>query len=326
MKKKVMKIAVTGASGQIAYSLLFRLASGEVFGKDQPLEINLVDLKDQEDCLKGVVMELQDSAYPLLKKVKIYSDPNQGFEEIDVAVLVGAKPRGPNMERKDLLIENAKIFVDQGTALGKVAKTTVKVFVVGNPCNTNCLIALHHAKDLDPSQFIAMTKLDANRLKAQIVAKEGVLLTDLSDVVIWGNHSSTLVPDTYNMKICDLPIREVIKDHHWLDKELVETVQKRGAEVILARGKSSAGSAANAIVGGLQELYSLHKHFTGGVYATNNPYDIEQDLVFSFPLLSLGNGSFKIREGFDIDFMHDRIKKTEQELIEERDAIRHLLT
>jgi malate dehydrogenase len=329
MTKKMQRVAVTGAAGQIAYSLIFQIADGEMFGKDVPVALHLIDLPGTEMVLTGVQMELHDCAFPLLKEVKIGSDAEGLFEGIDVALLVGSKPRGPGMERKDLLADNGKIFVDQGRALNKSANQDALVFVVGNPCNTNCLIAMHHAPRLRKDRFFAMTRLDQNRAQFQLAHQAQVPIADVTCVTIWGNHSSTQAPDFLNAKIKGRPAVEVISDHAWLRKGFVESVQKRGAAVIQARGKSSAASAAHAIVGSICSL--LHPTpkddwFSIGRQSAGNPYGIDPDLVFSFPCRSNGDREAMIVPGVNIDsFLEEKIRITEKELKEERDCVAHLL-
>ena len=274
-------------------------------------------------------MELHDCAFPLLKEVKTGSDAEEVFGGVHYALLVGAKPRGPGMERKDLLGDNGKIFVGQGRALNRVASKDVRVFVVGNPCNTNCLIAMHHAPDLPRAHFSAMTRLDQNRAVYQLAAKAGVPLEDVTNVTIWGNHSSTQVPDFFNAKIRGRPAVETIHDRKWLEGEFVQKIQKRGAEVIAARGKSSAASAANGIVDSIRSLVNptpAGHWFSLSVAAKGNPYGIPDDLVFSFPCKSQGKGDWEIVHGLKFDpFLQEKIRLTQKELMEERDLVAHLL-
>ncbi|MDN3504840.1 MAG: malate dehydrogenase [Rhabdochlamydiaceae bacterium] len=326
MLKSPMKVVITGGAGQIAYNLLFRIASGEMLGLDQPIIMSILEIPSSMEALEGVHMELQDCAYPLLKEVILTTSAEEAFDGADLAILVGAKPRGPGMERKDLITENAKHFVSQGAAINKMANKNMRVFVVGNPCNTNCLVTMHHCPDIDNSQFFAMTQLDCNRSKYQIATKVSCHVDDVTDMVIWGNHSSTQVPDIFNTKVNGKPIRSVVKDDSWLENEFIQTVQKRGAAVIKARGKSSAASAANAILDSIRNIYSTDQHFTAGVCSKGNPYGVDEDLIFSFPLMSKGDGKYEIRKGFEFDpFLEERIKLTEKELIEERDMVAHLL-
>lgn len=329
MSKPVKRIVVTGGAGQIAYSLLFRIANGDLFGSQQPIALHLLDLPELQKNLEGVAMELEDCVFPQLKEIKIGSDPRQLFAGVDVALLVGAKPRGPGMERKDLLADNGKIFVEQGRALNDVASRSVCVFVVGNPCNTNCLIALRHAPSLSPQQFFAMTRLDQNRAVFQLATKAKVSTSDISNMTIWGNHSSTQVPDFLNAKILEKKATEVIRDQAWLEGEFISKIQKRGAEVIAARGKSSAASAAHAILGSLRSLFEptpTGHWFSMGVYSQGNPYSIDHNLIFSFPCRSDGKGRAEIIPGLEIDpFLREKIAFTQKELLEERNLIAHLL-
>lgn len=327
--KTIKKVVVTGAAGQIAYSLLFRIANGDFLGKDQPVALHLLDLPEVSTVLKGVKMELDDCAFPLLKEVKIGSEEQELFGGVHYAFLVGSKPRGPGMERKDLLNDNGKIFVKQGKALNAVASKDVRVLVVGNPCNTNCLIAIHNAPDIPKRNFHAMARLDQNRAMSLLAEKAKVDVTDVSHVVVWGNHSSTMVPDFVNAKIKDRPAASVIDDRQWLEKDFVSAIQKRGAQVIADRGKSSAASAANAAVGALKELVNPTKpghFFSSSVYSEGNPYGIEKDLVFSFPCRSNGQGDVEIVPNLHIDsFLKEKIALTQKELMEERDLVRGLL-
>lgn len=331
MKENVKKVIVTGGAGQIAYSLLFRLAAGELLGLDQPLSLHILDLKEFQGVLEGVAMELTDCAFPLLKEIKIGFETKELFAEADYAFLIGAKPRGPGMERKDLLFENAKIFVEQGKALDAVAKKDVIVLVVGNPCNTNCLIARHFAKRINPDHFFAMTRLDQNRARAFLAEKAKVDIQKVSPVTIWGNHSSTQVPDFVNAKIEDKLVTKVLsQDLMWLQTDFVSKVQKRGAAVIAARGKSSAGSAASAAIDAMRSLIFPTKNgefFSMAKASDGNPYGVASGLIFSFPCFSKeGNGEVKILDGFTVDeFLREKIAITEKELLEERQMIENLL-
>lgn len=325
---KIKRIAVTGGAGQIAYSLLFRIANGDFLGPNQPVALHLLDLPQFEGALKGVKMELDDCVFPLLQEIKIGSHPEEIFGGIDYAFLVGAKPRGPGMERKDLLSDNGKIFVEQGKALNQVANRDVRVLIVGNPCNTNCLIAMHHAPDLPRKHFHAMTRLDQNRAVFQLAQKAGVDAQEVSHVTIWGNHSSTQVPDFVNAKILGRAATDLL-ERKWLENEFVSTIQKRGAEVIASRGKSSAASAANAALGAFKSILEETDQghwFSSAVSSEGNPYGIEENLVFSFPCRSNGSGDFEIVKGLEIDsFLKEKIAITQKELMEERDLIRGLL-
>lgn len=324
----IKKIAVTGAAGQIAYSLLFRLANGDFLGPSESIALHLLDIPGMEQALEGIKMELDDCAFSLLKEVRLFTDPQKAFEEIDYAFLVGSKPRGPNMERKDLLKENGKIFVEQGKALNKAAKKEVRVLVVGNPCNTNCLIAMHHAPNLKRSSFHAMTRLDQNRARSLLAQKAGVSIQDVQKVTIWGNHSSTQVPDFFHAQIQGKSALDVL-EKNWLEKEFISTVQKRGAAVIQARGKSSAASAANAAIDAFRSIVQKTENghwFSTAIDTTNNPYKIAQDLIFSFPCISSGKGDVQIVSGLEIPpFLEKALRATEKELIEERDLIKELI-
>ncbi len=323
------RVAVTGAAGQIAYSLIFRIAAGELLGPNAPIALHLLDVPEAATTLRGVEMELNDCVFPLLKEVKICTDPEEAFGGVHYALLVGAKPRGPGMERKDLLADNGKIFVGQGSALNKVASKDVLVFVVGNPCNTNCLIAMHHAPALPRKNFFAMTRLDQNRAVFQLASKANVSVEEVTNVTIWGNHSSTQVPDFLNAKIRGRPAIDAIHDRKWLEGEFVQKIQKRGAEVIAARGKSSAASAANAIVGTIRSLLTPTlpgQWFSLAVPSVGNPYGIPEDLVFSFPCKSQGKGDWAIAAGLALDpFLKEKLRLTQKELMEERDLVSHLL-
>lgn len=324
------KVVVTGGGGQIAYSLIFRIANGELLGKDQPISLGILEVPEGVESLKGLVMELEDCCLPLLQKVEIGSDPMKIFEGAEVVFLVGAKPRGPGMERKDLLQDNGKIFVGQGKALNSVAnRKELTALVVGNPCNTNCLIAMHNAPDINPMHFHAMTRLDQNRATFQLAHKAKVPLEDVHNVIIWGNHSSTQVPDFHNARIHGKRADEVIKDKHYLENEFIPLIQKRGAEVIKARGKSSAASAAQAALDGMRSLLFKTEEgrcFSSGILAKNNPYGIKPDIVFSFPLRTITPCHYEIVKGMEITpFLKEKLSLTEKELMEEREIIKDLL-
>lgn len=331
MSRKMKRIAVTGGAGQIAYSILFRIAAGDVLGGDQPIALHILEVPEAMTALKGVMMELEDCAFPLLSEVRIGSHPQEVFEGIDYAFLIGAKPRGPGMERKDLLMDNAKIFIEQGKALDKVANPDAMVLVVGNPCNTNCLIARSFAKRIDPKRFFAMTRLDQNRAAAFLSQKAGVAVHEVSNVAIWGNHSATQVPDFIHAKIQGKPAVDVLKDHRdWLEKEFITKVQKRGAEVISARGKSSAASAANAAIDAMKSLVFPSKEgswFSMALSSDVNPYGIAPGLIFSFPCVNKrGNGDLEIVKGLTLDpFLKEKIQLTEKELQEEKQMVQTLL-
>ena len=322
------RIVVTGAAGQIAYSFVFRAAHGDLFGSAEEIELYLCDLPGTESIMEGVAMELGDCAFPLLKDLKFGTDPFKMFEGVDLALLIGAKPRGPGMERADLLKDNGKIFIEQGKALNESASHHVKVVVVGNPCNTNCLIAMHHAPNVSRKNFHAMMRLDQNRAAFQLAQKAEVPVRDVSCMTIWGNHSSTQVPDYTNAKIQGRGVQEVIQDKQWLQGEFIQTVQNRGAEIIKARGKSSAASAASALADSIKSLYTVipqNTWFTSAVCTDDNPYGIEKNLIFGLPCRSEGNGDYTIVPGLTLDFsMKEKIAITQKELIAERTCIEGL--
>lgn len=329
MVKALKRIAVTGGAGQIAYSLLFRIAAGELLGQDQPIALHILEIPEALTMLEGVKMELEDCAFPLLKEIHIGGDSNIIFKDVHYALLVGAKPRGPGMERGDLLKDNGEIFVGQGEALSNGADKNVKVLVIGNPCNTNCLIAMSNASHLLPNQFFAMTSLDQNRAAAQLAKKAKTDITAVDHVTIWGNHSSTQVPDFLNATIEDKPVNEIISDLAWLKGNFIDTVQKRGAAIIAARGKSSAASAASAAIDAMKALIfptPKGKWYSCGLYSQNNPYGIDPNLIFSFPCRTTETGEVEIVKDLQInDFLRDKIKKSEKELIEEREFVKQLL-
>lgn len=325
MTKQIKRIAVTGGGGQIAYQLLFRIASGEVFGYDQPIALHILDIESMMNVLEGVRMELDDCAYKVLEEIHIGYDPKIIFKDVDWALLVGSKPRGPGMERGDLLNENGKIFVEQGAALNEVANRNVKVLVVGNPCNTNCLIALSHAPNLKRKNFYAMMRLDQNRAISMLAKKSKVRVSDVKNMIIWGNHSATQVPDFFNAEIKGKPAIDVINDKNYLHNDFIQNVQKRGAAIIAARGKSSAASAANAVV---DTIWSLDRKtaegdsFSLAVLSDGNLYGIQNHLIFSFPCISKGNGDYEIVKDIPWnDFLKEKIMKSEQELVEERNLV-----
>jgi len=323
------RIAVTGGAGNIAYSLLFRIANGDLLGKDEPIALHILDIPPMIDHLEGVRMELEDCAFPLLKEIIIGSDPNFVFQGIDYAILVGAKPRGPGMERKDLLQENAKIFVQQGQALSDVANPDCKVFVVGNPCNTNALICMSNAPKIPKQNFMAMTRLDQNRAQSLLSRKGNADLQEVTRVAIWGNHSATQVPDFLNARIRDHQVFESIADREWLEAEFFKTIQQRGAAIIKARGKSSAASAANAVIDSFRSLLKPTPEgdwFSLAIPSDGNPYGIASGLIFSFPCRSKGNGTYEIVPGLEWDsFLEKKIRATEQELLEEKAMVENLL-
>lgn len=325
--KQPLRVAVTGAAGNISYAMLFRIASGEMLGKDQPVILQLLEITPALDALKGVVMELEDCAFPLLAGVVQTDDATVAFKDIDYALLVGARPRGPGMERKDLLEANAAIFSAQGKALNDVASRDVKVLVVGNPANTNALIAQRNAPDLDPRNFTAMTRLDHNRAMAQLAEKTDSTVNDVKNMIIWGNHSSTQYPDLTACTVNGKPALDLV-DRDWYENTYIPDVQQRGAAIIKARGASSAASAANAAIAHMR-TWALgtdeNDWVSMGVYS-NGEYGIAEGLIYSFPC-TCSNGDWSIVDGVDVssDFSKEKMKATEQELSEERDAVAHLL-
>nr|CAA58776.1 NADP-dependent malate dehydrogenase [Selaginella martensii] len=327
--KKLVRVAVSGAAGTISNHLLFKIASGEVFGPDQPVALNLLGSDRSKEALEGVAMELEDSLYPLLREVIIGTDAYEVFRDAEWALLIGAKPRGPGMERADLLDINGQIFAAKGKALNEVASPNVKVIVVGNPCNTNALICLNNAPKIPKKNFHALTRLDENRAKCQLALKAGVFYDNVSNVTIWGNHSTTQVPDFVNAKINGRPVKEVINDHKWLEEEFTLTVQTRGGVLIKKWGRSSAASTAVSIVDAMKSLVqptAPGDWFSSGVYAAGNTYGIDNDLVFSLPCRSKGDGDYEIVSGLTIDkYLYERIKKSEDELVAERRCVAHLI-
>lgn len=324
---KTVKVAVTGAAGQIGYALLFRIASGQVFGPDTAVELQLLELEAALPALKGVVMELDDCAFPLLQKVTTTSSLDTAFKDVNWALLVGSVPRKKGMERGDLLKVNGGIFTKQGKALEANAASDVRTLVVGNPCNTNCLIAMNNAKGIPSNRWFALTKLDENRAKAQLAAKAGVPVYRVSNVAIWGNHSATQYPDFYNAKIDGIPANEVIKDDPYLKGEFLTTVQKRGAAIIEARGASSAASAANAVVDTVRNLTTptpAGDWFSVAV-CSDGSYDTEKGLIFGFPIRSNGE-DWEIVQNVPLnDFGKEKFKITHDELVGERNEVKDLL-
>jgi malate dehydrogenase len=324
--KQPVHIAVTGAAGQISYSLLFRLAAGALLGPEQPIILHLLEITPAMPALQGVVMELQDCASPVLHGIEITDDPKVAFKDADYVFLVGARPRTADMERKDLLQVNAAIFSVQGKALNEAASRNVKVLVIGNPANTNALIALSNAPDLKPENFSCMTRLDHNRALSQVAEKCGVLVTDVKNVIIWGNHSGTQYPDIHHAKVKDQDALALV-GHDWFENTFIPTVQQRGATVIKARGQSSAASAANAAVDQMKAWVlgtEQGKWVSMGIYSDGS-YGIEPGLMYSYPV-TVADGKISIVQGLHInDFSRQKMLLTETELKEERDAIRTLL-
>ncbi len=326
MSKKRVKVAVTGAAGQIGYALLFRIASGQMFGPETEVELQLLELEQALPALKGVAMELEDCAFPLLRNIVMSSDVNVAFKDANWVICVGSVPRKDGMERADLLKINGGIFTAQGNAVEKSAASDVRVFVVGNPCNTNCLIAMNNAKGIPADRFFAMTSLDENRAVTQLAQKAGAPVTAISNMTIWGNHSATQYPDFFNAKINGKPATEVITDHEWLKGEFMKTVQQRGAAIIKARGASSAASAANAVVDGIRRLTTDTP--AGQTYsmclASNGEYGVDKGLIFSFPIRVEG-GKLKVVEGIHHnEFGQEKFKATLEELRAERDSVKSM--
>ena len=324
--KKPINVAITGAAGQIGYSLLFRIASGALFGPDQPVALRLIEIEPALPALGGVVMELDDCAFPLLHSVTPTASLDEGFSGVNWAILVGSVPRKAGMERSDLLKINGNIFIGQGKAIQKNAASDVRVLVVGNPCNTNCLIAMNNAKDVPTNRWFAMTRLDENRAKSQLAAKAGVLSSEVTNLCIWGNHSSTMFPDFYNTKISGKPATEVITDLDWLKGDFISTVQQRGAAIIKARGLSSAASAANAAC---DTVFSLTHPTAAGDWTSvavcsDGSYGVAPGIMSSFPIRTDGQ-NWEIIQGVPLnEFSQSRIDVTVGELKDERAAVTEL--
>jgi malate dehydrogenase len=322
-----IKVAITGAAGQIGYGLVFRVASGAMFGPKQPVALHLIEIPPALDALKGVVMELQDCAFPLLQGVTPTADLDEGFRDVNWALLVGSVPRKAGMERKDLLGINGKIFIGQGQAIEKHAAADVRILVIGNPCNTNCLIAMNNAKSIPRERWFAMTRLDENRGKAQLAHKAGVDVTKVTNMTIWGNHSATQYPDFYNAKIGGRPADQVIGDEAWLKETFIPAVQQRGAAIIKARGLSSAGSAANAIVDTVRSLTAptAKNDWHSVALCSDGSYGVAKDLISSFPVQTDGD-KWEIVQNLPInEFSRSRINGTVRELEEERSLVGDLL-
>ncbi|QEY15249.1 malate dehydrogenase [Cellvibrio sp. KY-GH-1] len=324
--KAPVRVTVTGAAGQISYSLLFRIAAGDMLGKDQPVILQLLEITPALKALQGVAMELDDCAFPLLAGIVTTDDPAVAFKDTDYALLVGARPRGPGMERKDLLAANAAIFSVQGKAINDHASRNIKVLVVGNPANTNALIAQRNAPDINPRQFTAMTRLDHNRALSQLATKTGTSINNITKALIWGNHSSTQYPDLHNTLVDGKPALSLV-DQAWYEADYIPTVQQRGAAIIAARGASSAASAANAAINHIRDWAlgtPANDWVSMGVYSDGS-YGIEKGLIYSFPCVCK-NGDWEIVQGVEInEFSRTRMTATEKELQEERDAVKELL-
>jgi malate dehydrogenase len=329
MAKAPMRVAVTGAAGQIGYSLLFRIANGDMLGKDQPVILQLLEIPDEkaQKALKGVMMELEDCAFPLLAGMSAHSDPMTAFKDIDVALLVGARPRGPGMERKDLLSANAQIFTAQGKALDQVAKRTVKVLVVGNPANTNAYIAMKSAPSLPAKNFTAMLRLDHNRALSQLASKTNKPVADIEKLIVWGNHSPTMYPDYRFATVNGQSVKDLINDPAWNKDVFIPMVGKRGAAIIEARGLSSAASAANAAIDHVRDwvLGTNGKWVTMGI-PSNGDYEIPAEVIYGFPV-TCANGEYTLVKGLEIDaFSRERMTHTLNELLEEQAGVKHLLS
>jgi malate dehydrogenase len=326
MPASPVRVAVTGAAGQIGYSLLFRIASGALLGPDQPIALQLLEVTPALGALKGVVMELEDCAFPLVSEVISTDDANVAFGDANIALLVGARPRTKGMERKDLLEANGAIFTVQGKALSDSAAGDIKVLVVGNPANTNALIAMHNSSKIPPDRFTAMTRLDENRAKAQLAAKSGRPVRDVTHMTIWGNHSATQYPDIYRARIEGKPAREVIGDDAWVADDFIPAVQQRGAAIIEARGASSAASAASAAVDHVHDwiLGSPADDWVSMAVPSDGSYGVPEGLISSFPVTTRA-GRYEIVTGLDLEpFSRERIDKSVGELADERDAVREL--
>ncbi len=323
-----IRVAVTGAAGQIGYSLLFRIASGSMFGPNQPVSLHLIEIPPALPALRGVVMELEDCAFPLLHDIVHTTDLDEGFRGVNWALLVGSVPRKAGMERKDLLNVNGNIFTSQGRSIAENAAPGARILVVGNPCNTNCLIAMSNGAAVPRNQWFAMTRLDENRAKSQLAAKAGVHCSDVTNLAIWGNHSATQYPDFYNARIQGRPVPEVITDRHWLQGEFISTVQKRGAAIIEARGASSAASAANAVVDTVRSLTipTPEGDWHSVAVPSDGSYGVEPGIMSSFPVRTRPDGGWEIVQGVPVnEFSQSKIDATVNELKEERDAVRDLI-
>jgi len=324
--KDPVRVAITGAAGQIGYQLLFRIAAGDMLGANQPIILQLLEIPPAMGAVSGVVMELEDCAFPLLQGVIASDDPNVAFKDADYALLVGARPRGPGMERSDLLEANGAIFTVQGKALNDHASKDVKVLVVGNPANTNAMIAMESAPDIDNKQFTAMTRLDHNRAMAQLAEKTGKQTNDITKMTIWGNHSSTQYPDIANVKIDGKKATKLV-ERDWFESDFIPTVQSRGAAIIKARGASSAASAASSAIDHMRTwaLGTPKGDWVSMAIPSDGSYGIEEGIIFSYPV-KCKKGKYKIVQGLEIDqFSQDRLDATEKELREEREAVEHLL-
>jgi malate dehydrogenase len=325
--RQPVQVAVTGAAGQVCYALLFRIASGGLLGPDQPVVLRMLDIEPAVRAMEGVAMELDDCAFPLLAGIEITSDPQVAFDGASWALLVGAMPRKEGMERGDLLSINGGIFGPQGEAIADRAASDVRVLVVGNPCNTNCLIARAHAPDIPDDRWFAMTRLDENRAKTQLAKRAGVPVAEVTNLAIWGNHSATQYPDAEHARIGGRPVPDVITDREWLRGEFITTVQKRGAAIIAARGASSAASAANAAIDSVNSIHfgTSRGDWTSLAVVSHGEYGIPEGLVFSYPV-AVQHGSWQVVEAIEQDaFAQEKIRATTDELLQERDLVKDLL-
>jgi malate dehydrogenase len=324
--KPPVRITVTGAAGQIGYALLFRIAEGDFLGEDQPVILHLLEVPVAMDAVRGVQMELEDCAFPLLHEIIVTADPDIAFRDVDYAFMVGAKPRGPGMERNGLIMDNGRIFAPQGKAINEQASRDIKVLVVGNPANTNCLIAMSHAPDINPRQFTAMTRLDHNRAGSLLAQKCGLLVNDIQHLAVWGNHSSTQYPDITHATARGQPALDLVSED-WIQDVFIPTVQQRGAAIIKARGSSSAASAASAALDHMRDWArgSATHDWCSMAIPSDGSYGISEGIIYSFPV-TCENGDYRIIQGLDIsEFSQERMTLSEQELLEEREAIKPLL-
>jgi malate dehydrogenase len=325
-----VRVAVTGAAGQIGYSLLFRIAAGEMLGRDQPVVLQMLEIPAEkaQKALQGVMMEMEDCAFPLLAGMVGTDEPRKAFKDADIVLLVGARPRGPGMERKDLLMENAKIFIEQGRALDEAAKREVRVLVVGNPANTNAYIAMKNAPGLKPGNFTAMMRLDHNRAISQAAGKVGKPVADIRKITIWGNHSATQYPDLFQAEVGGQKLWPMINDQAWLEGTFIPTIQKRGAAIIDARGASSAASAANAAIDHIRDWVNGTRDgdwVTMGI-PSDGSYGIPEGVIYGYPV-TCRNGSYQIVQGIDVSpFSRARMDATHKELLEERDAVKDMFS
>ncbi len=320
-----VKVTVTGAAGAISYSLLFRIAAGEMLGKDQPVELRMLEITDAMEALEGVAMELEDSAFPLLRRMELTDDAKEAFDGANVALLVGAKPRGKGMERSDLLQENGKIFGPQGEAINEGAADDIRVLVVGNPANTNALIAMSHAPDVPNERFTAMTRLDHNRALAQLADKLSCPLADITNMSVWGNHSPTMYPDLFNAKVKGETAADVVDDQVWIEEQFLPTVGKRGAAIIEARGASSAASAASAAIDHVHDWVLGADDWRSMAIPSTGDYDIEEGIICSFPV-TCSDGKYEVVQGIELtDFSKEKIQASVDELKEEREAVKDLI-